>query len=145
MLKFFKNGQSEYIIVDDWLAWNDREDRPAFTCGGEDNNEFWPCIIEKAYAKLYGNYSNIETGKIHLALGDMVDNGFPEMHDLRVVGKNLRVFANMMRKFYKSEAMLGAASPTHEQGHDAKSANGIYQSHAYAILKVEDYNDIQLF
>jgi hypothetical protein len=33
-------------------------------------------VLEKAYAKLHGNYANIEAGKVQYALADMVQ-GFP--------------------------------------------------------------------
>jgi hypothetical protein len=33
-------------------------------------------VLEKAYAKLYGSYENIEAGKVQYALCDMIE-GFP--------------------------------------------------------------------
>jgi len=44
---------------------------PAFTKGGQKGEEIWCTILEKAYAKLYENYTFIEAGKIPLALADM--------------------------------------------------------------------------
>jgi len=138
MIKFFKNGAFQEIIVDDWIPWTEIEameiDKPAFTSGGEDGLEMWPCILEKAYAKLYGSYSNIEAGKVHLALADMVDNGFPEQFTLATVGRNLRTFAAMLRKFYRNDALMGAGTPENAMGDKAMSADGIVQGHAYALL-----------
>mmetsp|Transcript_19871 Transcript_19871/g.24574 ORF Transcript_19871/g.24574 Transcript_19871/m.24574 type:complete len:139 (+) Transcript_19871:4605-5021(+) len=138
MLKFFKNGAFEFVVVDDWIPWSETGigSMPAFARGGDDNLEMWPCILEKAYAKLYGSYSKIESGNVHLALADMVDNGFPEQFALATVGKNLHVFANLMRKLNKVEALMGAGSPGNPLGDTVSSAEGIVQGHAYALLDV---------
>lgn len=45
--------------------------KPLYAAGGPDGNEIWICMIEKGYAKLYGNYSNIQAGQIPLALADL--------------------------------------------------------------------------
>jgi len=63
LLRFFKNGLAEYVIVDDWLPLN-AEGQPAFTKGGTDGLELWPAILEKGYAKLYSSYAFIEAGKV---------------------------------------------------------------------------------
>lgn len=76
-LKFYKNGSFEDIIVDDYIPVNDQNEC-VFTRGGTDGLEMWPTILEKAYAKLYGSYSTIEAGKVHLALADLTEEGFPE-------------------------------------------------------------------
>ena len=88
MLTFHKNGEFQYIIVDDWLPMK-HDNTPAFTMGGTDGLEMWPAILEKAYAKLYGSYAAIESGKVHLALADMVENGFPEQLALKPLIKNV--------------------------------------------------------
>ena len=47
--------------------------------GGD--KEIWPLLIEKAYAKMYGNYKNIEGGLVDAALADLT-NGAPYRFDL---------------------------------------------------------------
>lgn len=132
MVEFFKEGAPVWIIVDDWIPMCG--DLPAFTNGGEDGLEMWPAILEKAYAKLYGSYQAIEAGKVHMALADMVNNGFPEQLALKSFKNNLKVFQNRVRKLYKNEALMGAGSPEHDQGDKAVNEEGIVQGHAYAIL-----------
>ncbi len=76
MVRFYTDGLENFVIVDDYLPIKDNG-QPSLTRGGPDGLEMWPCVLEKAYAKFYGNYSFIEAGKIQMALADMV-NGFPE-------------------------------------------------------------------
>lgn len=63
IVKFFKDGEEQFVIVDDQLPIKE-DGYPALTRGGKEGKEMWPCILEKAYAKFYGNYSFIEAGKI---------------------------------------------------------------------------------
>lgn len=85
-IKFFKDGDPEIVIVDDFFpALGNKE--WCFVKGGA-GDELWPMVLEKAYAKMYGNYNYIEAGKVHSALSDMTD-GFPEQMDLKMEGKNI--------------------------------------------------------
>lgn len=110
MIKFFKNGEPTDIIVDDWIPMNG--DKPAFTSGGDAGTEMWPAILEKAYAKLYGSYESIEAGKVHMALADMVENGFPEQ--LALKDTNITNLTQALRKLDKVKALMGAGSPEHD-------------------------------
>ena len=85
----------------------------------------WPAILEKAYAKLYGSYTAIEAGKVHMALSDMVENGFPEQLALKTFKSNIKVFANRLRNLDKVQALMGAGSPEHEMGDRAVNEEGI--------------------
>lgn len=67
-------------------------------------------VLEKAYAKFYGSFQNIEAGKIQYALADMIQ-GFPEQIDLKQDGKNLDVFWEKMKSLKSSGALMGAGSP----------------------------------
>jgi hypothetical protein len=74
-VQFYKNGDPEMIIIDDFFPAYPNNDW-SFVKGG-DGSELWPMVLEKAYAKMYGNYNYIEAGKVQYALSDMTD-GFPE-------------------------------------------------------------------
>ena len=48
------------------------------------NDELWPMLLEKAYAKYYGGYGEIEGGFVHLGLVDLT--GLPRVR-IRVRGR----------------------------------------------------------
>jgi len=147
MVTFHKNGELQHVIVDDWIPMTrngDGDEIPAFTRGGHDGKEMWPTILEKAYAKLYGSYKAIEAGKVHLALADLIENGFPEQLALKSYKNNIKLLACKLRNLDKVQALMGAGSPEHELGDGATNEEGIVQGHAYAILDVADYQGEQL-
>jgi len=78
-VRFYRDGQEEYVIVDDYFPAKMDNNRYtwAFCKGGDLGDELWPMVLEKAYAKHYGAYENIEAGKVHYALADMIE-GFPQ-------------------------------------------------------------------
>jgi len=53
------NGKPRFVAVDDWVPGS--SSRSSFVNIGSDQ-DFWPLILEKAYAKIYGNYSIISGG-----------------------------------------------------------------------------------
>lgn len=70
-VKFYVNGEPVIVHVDDhvpvikkWVQiagkWTQVE-RPVFA-DSRINGEIWPCILEKAWAKLIGTYGDIESG-----------------------------------------------------------------------------------
>lgn len=120
MLRFFKNGEPEMVIIDDWLPL-DGTGKPAFTKGGADGLELWPAILEKGYAKLYSSFSFIEAGKVQMALADLTEKGFPEELKLADYRKNLKLFQNKLFKLDKVCALMGAGSPEHDLGDSATS------------------------
>ncbi|CCW66395.1 unnamed protein product [Phytomonas sp. Hart1] len=70
---FIKNGWWRSIIVDDYLPIS--AGRPKFARSVLDDAEIWPCILQKAFAKLHGGYGAICSGDPLLAIQDMT--GFP--------------------------------------------------------------------
>jgi hypothetical protein len=62
-VRFYKNDEEEYVIVDDFFPVGMSGDNWAFA-SASDGKELWPTIIEKAYAKLHGSYDNIAAGKV---------------------------------------------------------------------------------
>jgi len=68
--RFFKDSYLIYVIIDDRIPCNAKNSNINFAkC--KDANELWVPLIEKAYAKLHGNYKALIGGYSHNALGDM--------------------------------------------------------------------------
>ena len=59
--RFFKNGEWQNVTVDDYLPW-DRSTHSLIGVSSTDRLEFWPCLLEKAYAKFRGSYADNEGG-----------------------------------------------------------------------------------
>ncbi|KAG8344715.1 putative calpain-like cysteine peptidase [Trypanosoma vivax] len=71
-LRVFIDGQWRYVIVDDFLPV-DKKDELVFT-KPVDGKYFWPCILEKAMAKLNGSYTALDISVVskivsHASLG----------------------------------------------------------------------------
>lgn len=74
-IRFYDGGKDTVVIVDDTLPMY-YSNHPLFAkC--KDSNEIWVPMLEKAYAKKYGDYSSIEGGLVHVALAELT-NGAPK-------------------------------------------------------------------
>jgi hypothetical protein len=63
VLRFFKNFEWIYVIIDDRIPVNKESKLPVFgSCKSQ--NELWVSLIEKAYAKLHGCYEQLISGYI---------------------------------------------------------------------------------
>ena len=56
-------------VLDDNFPYNNEKNEPAFSRGN--GSELWVLLLEKAYAKAYGSYENIEGGISSMALRDL--------------------------------------------------------------------------
>ena len=62
-------GEWKEIIIDDQFPCYNKLKGPCFTKGK--GKELWVLILEKAWAKLYGSYQQIEYGLTREALHDL--------------------------------------------------------------------------
>ena len=93
----------------------------------------WGPIVEKAIAKLYGNYARIEFGDtIH---GVTVLNGSPY---IRHFHKDLNIdqLWELISKFDKEEHRGLIIGNTPGESPDEKNEFGLNQNHSYAVLEV---------
>lgn len=68
-MKYFKNMEWIYVLVDDRLPVNKKTGRIIFGHsetreGNQNPQETWVSLIEKAYAKVHGCYGNLIAGYI---------------------------------------------------------------------------------
>jgi len=148
LVKMFKGGEyEEYVIIDDYFPVG-RDGNWLFAQSDSENKnttlEMWPMIIEKAYAKLYKSYERIEGGKVHIALAELT-GGIPQYIKITdSIQDNLDEFWEKLYNYHDNDYMLGAGTPENVLGHSAVNQNGIVQGHAYAIIKIVNYQDEKL-
>jgi hypothetical protein len=63
-MEFFIAGEFTSVVVDDYIPV--KNGKPIF-CRTQEN-ELWAILLEKAFAKLHGNYGATEGGKSGMAL-----------------------------------------------------------------------------
>eukprot|EP00826_Nyctotherus_ovalis_P009208 TRINITY_DN12426_c0_g1_i1.p1 TRINITY_DN12426_c0_g1~~TRINITY_DN12426_c0_g1_i1.p1 ORF type:complete len:623 (+),score=182.50 TRINITY_DN12426_c0_g1_i1:23-1870(+) len=137
-VRFYSNdGSKDYVIVDPVFPVNECNDWAFAT--SENEREIWPMIMEKAYAKLYGSYENIEEGKVSYALADLT-GGVPEQLKISEISENFEEFKSLIMRYYKAGYLMGAGSSPNELG-NAAVIHGIVQGHAYAILELAEFKD----
>jgi calpain-15 len=93
----------------------------------------WVVLLEKAYAKIYGNYQKIEAGITGEAIRNLT--GAPAEYLLAPFTSDEAW--NFLYYNNSFDYVLTAGSNQSAKGDREKSDKGIAQSHAYSILNVE--------
>ncbi len=78
---FYRNRKPVIITVDDCFPTQNGYHAYVKISTQSANKEIWSMILEKAYAKMYGSYQNIEGGLVDAALADLT-NGAPARLDM---------------------------------------------------------------
>jgi len=142
-VKFWRGNAWRIVVVDDYIPCGG-DGLPCFASLSEGSCEFWPLIVEKAYAKLNGSYEAIISGKENQALQDLT-GGVPIMIKIgdKLQDKYKGAEGTKMLWAYLNERM-------DEGSHIgiSKSKNGlpgrspeIQAQHAYGITKLSLLND----
>jgi len=120
---FFFDGRWEIVNVDGFFPY--QGDRIAFARGA--NNQLWPSLIEKAYAKAHGSYSAISGGFISEAMLNLT--GWPtatfvfDREDF-----DAEIFFAQLLSFVEAGFPLGCSTSVTQQG--------LVGCHAYSLLEV---------
>jgi len=99
-------------------------------------DEFWSALLEKAYAKLYGNYTlALDGGLIGSSMEDLSGGVAESYHD-----KSNPAPFKVMLKAYKQRSMIGALIWTREgEGMEQINEIGLAGGHAYSVTKVLEF------
>ncbi|KAI8941511.1 hypothetical protein NX059_002727 [Plenodomus lindquistii] len=156
---FYRDGEWVWTVVDDNLylkrpdfdAYGDLYDPTGFkeakyrknnqtgstalyfaSCA--DENETWLPLLEKAFAKIHGDYDALAGGWSGEAVEDLTGGVTTKIMTNRVLSKN-RLWNELLQV---NQQFLFSASSPGTYGSDSDARRGLALSHAYSILKAVD-------
>jgi calpain len=98
--RFWQYGRWVDVVIDDKLPTVENK---LVYLRSTDPKEYWPSLLEKAYAKLYGSYENLEGGLINEALEDLC-GGLSEFYS----AKKPELY-EIMEMSYKRSSFMGCS------------------------------------
>ena len=128
LFRFHRYGEIVEVVVDDFIPVNKYTRQLLFT-KSKDEGEVWPCLLEKAYAKLEGSYSHLNRGLPSSSLVDFT-GGFPERYYSTVLASidQCKLWRALSAAFQQeSGALVCSCTPA---GVDQQ---GIIGGHAYTV------------
>ena len=133
-VNFWIDGAWKDVIVDDLLMiMSERYGHiPMFARNLTNQHELWPCILEKAFAKLFGSYAATKSGYMDIGVTYLtgasagIDYEPPEDK-----GKNMLSMMAHARS-NGSTCLLGLST---SGGTEEETDMGIVSGHAYTVLK----------
>lgn len=146
VIRFFKDYGWRYVVIDNRLpCYGEAGQDPALVFAScEDSSEYWVPLIEKAYAKLHGNYAALISGVTDDGLVDM--SGFVS-EKLKVLDKRGRFNAKdlgsedalwtKLQEDLAAGSMMGCSIVGQSiEGEVVKDGEftGLYSGHAYSLL-----------
>ena len=148
-VKLCKNGDWVEITIDDYFPCTEKGG-PIFS--RSNGNELWVLLLEKAYAKIHGNYFCLRGGFANEGMMDLT--GSPtECFDFddelcKVMIESGDLFKKL-KSFDEAGHLISASTPgedkwTEDEGKPDNDEGGLIAGHAYSIIQVKDYKGIQL-
>ncbi|KAM9355409.1 calpain-1 catalytic subunit-like [Pholidichthys leucotaenia] len=129
--KFWRFGTWVDVIIDDKLPTiNGR----LIFVHSKDPTEFWPALLEKAYAKVCGSYSDMSAGTPSEALVDFTGG----VHICIQLSDPPPDLWEMMCRAGRSKSLMGCGTPQGETSENTVLPNGLVQGHAYTVTGVKE-------
>ncbi|XP_029972334.1 calpain-1 catalytic subunit-like [Salarias fasciatus] len=129
--RFWRFGIWVDVIIDDKLPTINGQ---LIFVHSTDPAEFWPALLEKAYAKVCGSYSDMNAGTPAEALVDFT-GGVHFCIDLQHPPPELW---EMMSRAGRSRSLMGCGTPQGETSANTVLPNGLVQGHAYCITGLKE-------
>jgi hypothetical protein len=122
---FFRSGQWCEVTIDDRLPT--LNGKLILGQNSEQPNEFWPALLEKAFAKFEGGYQNLNGGFMQKGL-ESLTGGTGKMTEWTQDPVSFQYLLNK----YRNKVLLGCATPSKS----SDSRKGLVDNHAYTITCV---------
>ncbi|XP_041827155.1 calpain-1 catalytic subunit-like [Melanotaenia boesemani] len=127
--RFWRFGKWVDVVIDDKLPTiNGR----LIFVHSKDPTEFWPALLEKAYAKVCGSYADMNSGTPAEALVDFTGG----VHICVQLNNPPKSLWKLMCRAGQSKSLMGCGTLPGEKSDNEVLPNGLVPSHAYAVTGV---------
>lgn len=101
-----------------------------------DENEFWPALLEKAYAKLHGSYEALVAGHASEA-HENFSGGITEYYNLNYDNDSALNLMYILKGLEKNSMMACSISQFETDTGPIRTSEGLVRGHAYSVTKVQ--------
>ena len=133
---FFIDGEWQIVFIDDYLPYNTRTKNFAFAL--PHNNELWAILLEKAWAKLNGGYSNIIGGIVSEPVSSLT--GFPTEYLSHKNIDEMEIFDKIEEGDKEGTIMSSASKNDYEV-----EKRGLIPSHAYTLMSAKRWKERDIY
>jgi hypothetical protein len=135
-IKMYSLGVPITVIVDDWVPHYGTTYQTIFAKVQKNGTKStWPVILEKAFAKLMGNYAQLIGGWAERGVSQLT--GFPSTN-IRIENETPEAIWEKLDGHDSVSDIMTASSNYNAAGHSSSDTNGIAYSHAYTVLGTEE-------
>ena len=120
---FFIDGKFQLVLIDDYLPVNKKNGTIAYA--RPNKNELWVCLLEKAWAKINGGYSNIIKGWMRHVLQTFTGFGSQSFTHTKVKPEKLWKAISFA---HKNNCIMSSSS------RKSVESKGLVNSHAYTLI-----------
>ena len=131
------NGEWRLVTLDDSLPTVNKEGECVLAFSHSDDGSLWVPLLEKAYAKIYGGYVNIQYGYPEDALRDLTGAPCDVIQDCGIDQLWDRIYDAISKKF-----LVAGCTPVSESESN-QIENGLLGSHAYSVIGVREVKEPQ--
>ena len=128
---FYINGNKKLVLIDDFLPCVGRNFKQ-FAMSKSEENEIWVALIEKAWAKVNGNYIRIGCGGSPNEVFDVLTEAYSEEVTLKDVSKD--VLWNKLIDGEKKGFVMTAGTTGSEDVEEV----GLTAGHAFTVLGIHE-------
>ncbi|XP_067311191.1 calpain-1 catalytic subunit-like isoform X2 [Pseudorasbora parva] len=127
--RFWRFGNWIDVVIDDKLPTINGK---LIFVHSKTSNEFWPALLEKAYAKVCGSYADMHAGLVSEALLDFTGG----IHVRFEPAKASIDLWSLMDRAAKAKALMACGTFQGRTSENTVLPNGIVQGHAYSVTGV---------
>lgn len=133
-IKLFVEEKWQYVIIDDFLPV--KEGRVAFA-RSKDPNELWSCLLEKAFAKVFGSYGRLEQiRKMHLGFV-LLTGGYTRTISLGKTPED-QIWSTF-KSYTENKWLIGALTRKNRA-----KFTGLVSDHFYCVLDAKEIENEKL-